>query len=235
MRHPEVVVIPNGVSPPLPVRNLQDVRRRLRLPDRQSVRVIGQVSTLRQFKGQLILLDAAKTVTATSPDVFFVMVGYEKDEPGFRERMEKRASDLNISGRVRVTGYPGPIGDIWSAIDIHVHASVFDSMPNAIMESMSLGKPAVVTAVGGVPDAVTHGKTGLVVPPGNPAALAAALSQLLHDPSLAKKLGEAARWRYHQRYRQELMARKLESCFVEVIKGCSPPSHLWTESAKAES
>ena len=230
-KRPEVAVIPNGVSPPRPVRDGHDVRRQLQLPEGEDVQVIGQISALRQFKGQLILLDAAKTVLASNPNVVFLIVGYEKDEPGFKQRLEKRALELGISDRVRITAYPGSIGDIWGVIDIHVHASQFDSLPNAIIEGMSLGKPAVVTAVGGVPDAVTHSETGLVVPPGDDTALAAALNQLLNDPQFARKLGEAALCRYRRRYREELMARRLESCFVEVIRGCSAASHLSNESA----
>src|SRR5205814_3717779 len=98
-----------------------------------------------------------------------------------------------------------------------------DSLPNAIIESMSLGKPAVVTAVGGVPDAVSNGETGLVVPPGDAQALAGALIQVLQNPSLANRLGRAAMSRHHERYRPELMARKLESCFVDVIETCRTP------------
>ena len=222
----DVAVVPNGILPPGPTRDRQTIRRALGLPGDPNVCVIAQVSTLRESKGHLILLDAAKSVLEADRSAFFLIVGYEKDEPGFKERVERRIAELGISDRVRITGYPGPIGDVWSIVDIHVHASMFDSLPNAIIEGMSLGKPAVVTAVGGIPDAVTHGKTGLIVPPADSASLAAALIHLLRNPSLATALGQAALSRYQQTYRPDVMARKLESCFVGVSRGCSPTSLL---------
>jgi glycosyltransferase involved in cell wall biosynthesis len=231
----DVAVVPNGISPPEPARDRRMVRRDLGLPDDPNTRVIAQVSALREFKGHLILLEAAKAVLAADKSAFFLFVGYEKDEPGFKERVERRVAELEISDRVRVVGYPGPIGDVWSVVDIHVHASTFDSLPNAIIEGMSLAKPCVVTSVGGIPDAVAHGKTGIVVPPGDSAAVAEALIHLLRNPSLAAALGQAALSRYRRSYRPDVMARKLESCFVGVVRGSSPPSLLCKNSASTGS
>jgi len=110
--------------------------------------------------------------------------------------------------------YPGPIGDVWQALDIHVHASLMDSLPNAIIEGMSLALPAVVTSVGGIPEMVEHEETGLVVPPDDPASLANALLQLLRHPYQAAALGQAAYRRYRDRYGTEAMTRTLEQLFA---------------------
>jgi glycosyltransferase involved in cell wall biosynthesis len=230
----DVVVAPNGILPPQPARDIRGARSQFGLPEDPRVRVIGQISTLRKFKGQLILLEAAKSVLAANPEAFFLIVGYEKDEPGFLGRLLNRVNELGISDRVRIMDYSGPIGDVWSVIDIHVHASVFDSLPNAIIEGMSLAKPAIVTSVGGIPEAVTHGETGLIVPPGDPVSLGAAIIRLLRDSTLAAGLGQSAFRRYQQMFRPEVMTRRLESCFTGVARGCSPPFPLWTESAGAK-
>jgi glycosyltransferase involved in cell wall biosynthesis len=223
-RRPEVVVIPNGPWPPIPTCDARNIRHQFNIPGDPKVRVIGQISSLREFKGQMVLLEAARVLLEQYPNVILLLAGYE-DSPQFRARLERRAAELGISEKVRLGGYPGPIGDVWNVIDIHVHASLFDSLPNAILEGMSLGKPAVVTSVGGVPDAVIDGETGLVVPPGNPSALASALLRVLREPGFASKLGEGARSRYERLYRPEHMTRKLESCFSKVIDRCStwPP------------
>ncbi|MGA7929424.1 MAG: glycosyltransferase family 4 protein [Candidatus Sulfotelmatobacter sp.] len=94
--------------------------------------------------------------------MFFLMVGYERSEEGYRELLFRRAASLGIADHVRVEGYPGPIGDVWNSIDIHVHASQFDSLPNALLEAMSLGKPSVITSVGGVPEVVNHKVNGFL-------------------------------------------------------------------------
>src|SRR5439155_1820363 len=120
---------------------------------------------------------------------------------------------LGLADRIALAGYPGPIGDVWNVIDIHVHASLFDSLPNAIIEGMSLGKPAVVTAVGGIPEIVTDGETGLVVPPGDVDGLEAALTHLVRSPMFAARLGEAARRRHQQRLRPEHLTSSMEHLF----------------------
>jgi len=103
-------------------------------------------------------------------------------------------------------------------IDIHVHASSIDSLPNAVIEGMSLGKPAVVSHVGAIPEHVDDGRTGLVVPPDDPPALANALLRLLADPALAARLGQGARQRHLERFTPEVTARQIESCFEGMIE-----------------
>jgi glycosyltransferase involved in cell wall biosynthesis len=76
----------------------------------------------------------------------------------------------------------------------------------------------VATSVGGIPEMVEHEKTGLIVPPGDPDALAQALLRLLREPEMAQRLGKAARNRYQKRYRPEVMTRKLESLFTDLVR-----------------
>jgi glycosyltransferase involved in cell wall biosynthesis len=216
----QVVVIPNGPPPPQPEQSADVIRRSLELPLDPKTRVVAQISTLREFKGQMVLLEAARSVLEMYPDAFFLLIGYEKDSSGMKDRLERKAIELGISDRIRITGYPGPIGDVWNVVDIHVHPTLFDSLPNAIIEGMSLGKPAVVTAVGGIPDAVIDNETGLVVPPGDAPKLAEAIGRVLTNSALAEKFGRAALRCYEERFQPELMARKIESCFTEVINGC---------------
>ena len=84
--------------------------------------------------------------------------------------------------------------------------------------STSLAKPAVVSAVGAIPDHVEHGRTGLLIPPDDPAALADALLRLLENASFAKRLGQAAYERYLQRFTPEITTRRIESCFEGMLE-----------------
>jgi glycosyltransferase involved in cell wall biosynthesis len=133
--------------------------------------------------------------------------------------LHKLASELALGDRIQIVSYPGPIGDVWAAIDIHVHASLFDSQPIAVIEGMSLGKPAVVTCVGGIPEMVENGRTGLIVPPGDSTSIASAVLDMLKDPVLMKSFGRAAQERYEKNYRPELMAHRLEELFWELAAG----------------
>jgi glycosyltransferase involved in cell wall biosynthesis len=213
-----MLVIPNGIDPPAARRPAAEARALLGLPLDPGVRIVGQVSGLVQFKGHLVLLEAAKRVLEAQPNTAFLFVGYVKRDQEYVQRLERKAAELGLSGRVRIAPYPGAIGDVWNIIDVHVHASLFDSLPNAIIEGMSLGKPAVVTNVGGVPEMVEDGRTGLVVPVNDPVALARALVELLERPGLAVRLGRAAREKYIERCRPDVMARQLEECFLQLAR-----------------
>jgi glycosyltransferase involved in cell wall biosynthesis len=231
IKRPNVAVIPNGISVPRSSCTRDDMLRQLKIPDEKNLRIIGQISALREFKGQCILLDAAKLVIRAYPSAFFLLAGYEKDAPGFQKQLEQRAHQLGIADRVRIGGYPGPIGDVWQIIDVHAHASLFDSLPNAIIEGMALAKPAVVTSVGGIPEAVVHEETGLVVPPGDALSLASGLLRMLRDTTLADHMGKAASRRYTALYGPDLFIRRIESCFLQVIYGCSTPHQFQKSSA----
>jgi glycosyltransferase involved in cell wall biosynthesis len=210
--------IPNGIPVPTPTRSAAEVRDELGLPRDAEMRIIAQIASLVPHKGQMILLDAAQRVIESEPRAFFLVVGYSDGEKQYEQLLLERAHQLGIADRVRICTYPGPIGDVWQLVDIHAHASIFDSLPNAILEGMALAKPAVVTSVGGIAEAVENDMTGLVVPSNDPAALAQALLRLMQKPDEARSLGAAAKARYESRYRPEAMARALEECFESVLK-----------------
>lgn len=214
-RHP--AVIPNGIFVPTTEHTREETRRYFDLPDDPSVRVIGQVSRLVPYKGHRILLDAARRVLAEEPRTAFLICGYAKP-PVYRDELLRYAAELGIADRVRIAGYPGSIGDVWAALDIHAHASVLDSSPIAIHESMAFGLPVVTTRVGGIPDLVLDGQTGLLVDPGDPGALATALLRLLRAPEEARAMGQRAQARYHQHYTVQTMARATEDLFTSLVR-----------------
>jgi glycosyltransferase involved in cell wall biosynthesis len=217
--HPRSVVIPNGIPVPLVSRTNADMRRELGIPPDRSVRVIGQVSRLIWYKGQRVLLKAARQVISQVPGTYFVMTGYAAEQPEYVEILKQDAQELGIAHWVRIVNWPGSIGDIWELLDIHVHASFQDSLPIAITEGMAFGKPAVVTRVGGVEEMVAQEVTGLVVPVNDPGALADGIVRLLQEPETARRLGAAARQRYLQGYGPEVMTRALEDLFLQMLDG----------------
>jgi glycosyltransferase involved in cell wall biosynthesis len=210
---PRVLVIPNGIEPPATSRTTAEMRAALGLPSDPRVRVIGQVASLVRHKGHRHLLDAARVVLARHPSTMFLLVGFSKGEAACGDEIAGWIRELGLGDRVRVVSYPGPIGDVWTAIDIQVHASTYDSLPNALIEGMSLAKPIVATTVGGVSGMLEDGHSALLVPPGDAAALARALVRLLEDPALAARLGRAACDRHRARFQASVMTRALEACF----------------------
>src|SRR5260370_1380719 len=181
---PEVKIIPNGVHLPAPRRSRAEVLADFGIPGDTRARVIGQVSRLVEYKGHRVLLDAAKQILSQGEDVYVLCVGYPSPDPAYADSLRRQAEHLGISDRVRIRGYPGTIADAWYVIDLHVHSSLLDSTPNAIIEGMSLRKPVVATPVGGIPGQVEDGQTGLRWPPRDAKALADAVLRLLRDDAL---------------------------------------------------
>jgi len=211
-------VIPNGIPAPRSERSKLEMRRSLGLPEDPRIRVIGNIGRFTEYKGQTVLLRAAAQILKQEPDTAFLLVGFGREQE-YRARLNALARELGVARRVVMTEYPGPIGDIWQTIEIHAHASLFDSLPISIAEGMSLGRPAVVTSAGGIPEIVKDGETGLVVPPGDENALAAGILRMLREPELAMRLGRNARRRYEDWYQPEKMIGALEDYFLELAAG----------------
>lgn len=219
VRTPPICVIPNGTAPPKPSIAREEMLRFFKIPDRERPIVIGQISSLVPYKGQLVVIEAARRVLDQHPNCIFLLVGYERGEKSYKDLLHQRAAELGISDRVQIAGYPGAIGDVWNIIDIHVHASHLDSLPNALLEAMSLGKPSVIAAVGGIPEVIQHGSNGLLVAPGNSEQLAQTLLMLLKDSQLREKIGSEAQSFYTQNFGPAQMTRRLETVFSRLVIG----------------
>jgi glycosyltransferase involved in cell wall biosynthesis len=162
------------------------VREELGIP--AGARVVGTVANFKVGKGHMHLLDAAATVRRAIPDVRFVVVGQGPLEPEVR----RRAGQMGLDGTVVFTGYREDATRIMGAFDVLAIPSQYDGLSIALLEAMSLGKPAVLTRVGGNPEVVEDGEHGLVVPAAEPDALADGIVTLLQDPALRERLGKAA-------------------------------------------
>jgi len=212
-----VHIIPNGITPPTSTRSRREMLAYFGLPDEREGRVVGQISGLNPHKGHAVLLRAIPKILQSEPKTAFLIVGYAKHEHSeYKRQLEQTAEALGISDRVKICSYPYWIGDVWKVIDIQAHPALSDSLPNAIIEGMSLGKPAVVTNVGGIPTMVEHEISGLVVPPHDENALARALLRIIQDQALARRLGDAAYARFTARYTAEITTRQLENLFAEL-------------------
>ncbi len=172
-----------------PRRTRAEVRRELGIPEDASV--IGTVTRLSPQKAPQVFVDAAAAVVRDEPGTSFVVVG---DGP-LGESVKRLAARLGIDGAVRFTGLRSDVPDLLGAFDIFVLSSLWEGLPRAIPEAMVAGLPVIASAVDGNAEVVEPGVTGLLVPPGNPSALAEAELVLLRDPDLAARMGRAGRER----------------------------------------
>ena len=189
-------VVHNGVEPPAPAPVHPAVAE---LAERGPV--IGAVTLLRPGKGIETLIDALSAVCAEHPAAAVAIAGRGPD----REALEARARERGVEAAVRFIGETAGPMPLLGGADLFVSASWAESFPYNVLEAMAAGLPVVATAVGGTAEAVEDGATGIVVPPRDPPALAAAISALLSDRERAARLGEAGRARAEERFSLDRM------------------------------
>jgi glycosyltransferase involved in cell wall biosynthesis len=174
--------------------------------------LVGTVANFRASKGHAILLEAAVQVRRVVPEVRFLLVGHGPLEMDIR----RRTRDLGLEGTVIFAGSREDAPRLAGAFDVFALSSVYEGLAIALIEAMALGKPAVVTGVGGLTEVVEHGKQALVVDPGDPKPLADAIVTLLQDGDLRRRLGEAARQRA-ARFDIRKAVRRLEEVYTELL------------------
>jgi glycosyltransferase involved in cell wall biosynthesis len=154
--------------------------------------IVGAVGRLAEQKDHGTLLDAAKRL----PEVQFVIVG----DGELRARLEAQAGD-----NVQFAGARDDVPELMASFDVYAQPSLFEGLCVAVLEAQAAGVPVIATPVGGMRDTVVHEETGLVVPVGDPRALAAAIKRLLDDQALAARLADEASRRVRERHTQSRM------------------------------
>jgi glycosyltransferase involved in cell wall biosynthesis len=173
---------------------------------------------LRPEKGHETALRAFALVHADRPGARLVVVGGgpPEDPAGTGPALEALAGDLGIAGAVTFAGRREDVPAVLAACDVALLPSDHENLPLALLEYLGAGIPLVATNVGGVPDAVTDGVHGLLVPPRDPAAMAAALLRTLGDPAGATSRAAAGRARHLERYTWDAVADAVEQTYLEL-------------------
>jgi glycosyltransferase involved in cell wall biosynthesis len=216
---PRIQVLPNGVA--LPQRASSETRQRVRSEwqagaDDVVVAMIGRVSSR---KGQRELLSAAAGMVAEDKRLRFVIVG--GTVPGQEvlvDRLRARVAADGIKDHVTFTGFRRDVGDILDAIDVLVMPSMLpEGFGLAAVEAMAHSRPVIATRVGGLPEVVVDGVTGLLIAPGRREEMAAAIAQLASDEPLRRRMGEAGRNRVMNCYSLERYARRYREIYEGLL------------------
>jgi glycosyltransferase involved in cell wall biosynthesis len=183
----KIVVIRNGIT----MEKFREARRgaviREELGFPASARLVGVFSRLNRMKGIEYFLDAARVVAERFPDVCFLVVG----DGAIKGELEEQARRLGLAQRIVFTGFRSDVPDLLMEAAISVLPSLSEGTSNTLLESMAAGIPVVATRVGGNPEVIEDGVSGLLVPPRDSTALAAVIGRLLEDEELALGLGQA--------------------------------------------
>ena len=175
--------------------------------------LVGVVAQLKPEKGLGTFLEAAAHVSPLLSNVRFLVVG---DGP-LREELEALAERLDLDRHVRFLGFRSNARALVELLDVLVVPSLSEGAPLVILEAMAAGIPVVASAVGGIPDQIRHEREGLLVPPGNSAALGDALFGLLQDLAHARHLGEAGRQRWASEFSYATMVRRVEAVYWSAL------------------
>jgi glycosyltransferase involved in cell wall biosynthesis len=168
---------------------------------------------LRPVQGHEHLLAALALLKPSYPGLRCLLTG---DGPR-RQDLEELTRRLGLEEHVVFLGWQGNVASLLDQVDLFVLSSTSEGQSNAILEAMAAGLPVVATDVGGNPDTVESGETGLLAPPGSPERLAEALGELLADPARAHALGVNGRARVERLFSARTMARRLEDLYGGLV------------------
>jgi len=215
VRRERITLLHNCVTPFVapPPEEVAGLRRSLELADDEAV--ILAVGRLSREKGHAGLLRAAAALNSMSgvPPFRVVLVGEGPERPS----LLRLASQLALGNRVLFAGFqrdPRPYYALATLVAVPSHS---EGSPNVVLESMAAARPIVANAVGGIPEILEDGVTGLLVQPGNPEAMARAIGRILSDRELAGRLGATALARVASGYTPESYRRKLVSFYQETL------------------
>jgi glycosyltransferase involved in cell wall biosynthesis len=206
----KVVTIYNGIDPfpAVPSETVAQLRHDFGLPP--DAPVVICVSRLHPQKGHDDLLRAWQHVMAVQLDVHLLIVG----DGERRSELEGLATK---QPHIHFTGQRHDVIHLLALSNLLVLPSLWEGLPNVVLEAMAAGLPVVATAVGGTPELVIDGESGLLVPPRDPAALAEAIVTLLTDPDLAQRLGENGRLRVSNQFTIQQIVQQTEGLYQRLL------------------
>jgi glycosyltransferase involved in cell wall biosynthesis len=205
----------HGIEPPVTQtleREGQQIRRDLGIG--QDAFVVGNVGRLAPQKGQRHLIAAMPLLLERVPNAHAVIAGAGDLE----EYLRDLALELGAAERVHVLGPRRDVPALMHAMDVFAMPSIWEGFGLVLLEAMAAGRPVVASRVATIPEVVLDGETGLLVPAGDPLALADALAQLAGDPEGARTMGEAGRERLRLHFSIEKMVGDTEMLYREVLE-----------------
>ena len=211
----KLTVILNGVEPENFVRPLDrnSCRASLGLDERD--KVVITVAALTKRKGHRYVLDALARIAGEHGNVKYLVVG---DGPS-RNMLAEQALRLGLKDNVQFTGNRGDVPDLLRISDIFVLPSTtVEGLPISAIEAMAAGLPVVATGIGGVPEVVVDGSTGILVTPEDPAAIGGAVRSLLSDRDLAGRMGHVGRKVFLEKFSFDVMMARVEGLYKDLVE-----------------
>jgi glycosyltransferase involved in cell wall biosynthesis len=193
------------------------IRQELGIP--ADCTLVGTIRNVNRFKGLTYFIEAAGRIKSRIPSAKFVIVGQKLDtDPGYWDHLQQLTAQLGLKQDVIFTGFREDVPAILASLDVFVLASIEESCPVALLEAMAMKVPVVATDVGAVSEMVLHGRTGFVVPPRDPDAIAdAVMTYLQTSGEQVRQMVEAARQKVEAEFAIEPVARQQERLYESMV------------------
>ncbi len=209
----KIRVIPYGVDlKKYKVDNNSEIRKKMGLNGQNLV--IGVVGRLHPQKGHIYLIEASERIIKEFPEVKFVFAG----DGALREELEKRIQDKNLEKNFLLLGYRSDIPEVLKSLDVFVLPSLYEGLPNVVLEAMAAGKPVVATSVDGTVEAVVNNVTGFLIPPINIEALQNAILKVLRNKEMANQMGRKGRERVEEHFSLEKQVQSFEKLYSSIVQ-----------------
>jgi glycosyltransferase involved in cell wall biosynthesis len=177
--------------------------------------IVLDVAAFGWHKAQEVLVAATPKILAALPEARVFLVGEGECEGKVRAEVER----LGLQSRILFTGFRTDVPSLLAGAHVFVMCSVLEGLCTSLLDALALRIPAVGSAVGGIPEVLVDGVTGLTVPPRDPDALAAAVVRVLTDPALAKRLAEAGRRHVEAKFTNDAMVEGTLGVYRELLAG----------------
>lgn len=207
--------------------SVSELRERLGIAD--DTPVIGSVTRFHPVKGIRYLIDAFAQLSRSYPRARLILVGQGPEE----ERLRRQCRELGVAERVIFAGFQREVQRFVKLFRVSVVPSLEEGFGLVALESLALGVPVVASRIGGLPDVVTHEKTGLLVEPANPDAMARAISRILSDDDLRRRMSEAGP-AAAQRYSLDRYAGRLTQIYQELATSGASPATISTSELQPQ-
>jgi len=206
----KVVVIPYGVNLNLYSAG-ENPGLRKKLGIQPEARVVGVVARLHPQKGHRYLIEAAQSIVARHPKAKFVIVG----DGELRPVLEKMVRERGLADSFMFLGFRKDVKDLMRMFDVFCLPSLYEGLPNVVLEAMATAKPVVATAVDGTPEVMVNHETGYLVPPAEPQALAEKISSLVEDPGRAREFGKKGEQRVKAEFSLEKQVEGFQNLYEQ--------------------
>ena len=212
----KIEIIHNGIDP-LRAKVSAEARKTFRraIGATETDCVLITVARFHKGKGHCVLFEAMHRLLVQHPQTKLMLLGEGAEQP----EMRSLCKTLGIAEKIHFLGHQSNVAEWLSAAEINVLPTFYEGLPLTILEAMAAGLPTVASNVGGIPDAIGHHVSGLLVPAGDPQRLAEAISSLLADPAERRRMGSEARNAVFQRFTLERQVQVTEKMYLEVLDG----------------